>query len=165
MLRALSVTAPVVASVMIVVLLVEPPALRPAERLPTLRMLTARAGEGLDQKRVQAAVALRFGGLIEAQLRAAGGDSAVFAKSPDGTWAHIPDPDATILARVQTGDEAYRLTTVAPNPAMLKQIFDRLLGRAREVLEVEVPAMPSTSDADLAASLTALLHRLHPVNG
>ena len=55
MLRALSVTAPVVGSVMIVVLLVEPPALRPAERLPTLRMLTARAGEGLDQKRVQAA--------------------------------------------------------------------------------------------------------------
>ena len=55
MLRALSVTAPVVASVMVVVLLVEPPALRPAERLPTLRMLTARAGEGLDQKRVQAA--------------------------------------------------------------------------------------------------------------
>jgi len=50
MLRALSVTAPVVASVMIVVLLVEPPAFRPAERLPTLRMLT----EGLDQKRVQA---------------------------------------------------------------------------------------------------------------
>ena len=48
---------------------------------------------------------------------------------------------------------------------MLKQIFDRLLGRAREALEVEVPAMLSTSDADLAASLTALLHRLHPVNG
>jgi hypothetical protein len=66
------------------------------------------------------------------------GASAVVAKM-DGMWAHIPNPDATILARVQTGDEAYRLTTVAPNPAMLKQIFDRLLGRAREVLEVEVP--------------------------
>ena len=106
-------------------------------------------------------VALRFGGLIEAQLRAAMGASAVVAKM-DGTWAHIPNPDATILARVQTGDEAYRLTTVAPNPAMLKQIFDRLLGRAREVLEVAVPAIPSTSDADLAASLTALLRRWHP---
>ena len=99
----------------------------------------------------QAAVALRFGGLIEAQLRAAMGASVVVAKM-DGTWAHIPNPDATILARVQAGDEAYRLTTVAPNPAMLEQIFDRLLGRAREVLEVEVPAMPSTSDAELAAS-------------
>jgi hypothetical protein len=62
-------------------------------------------------------------------------------------------------------EKAYRLTTVAPNPAMLKRIFDRLLGRAREALEVEVPAMPSTSDADLAASLPAILHRLHPVNG
>ncbi len=85
----------------------------------------------------------RFGdrGVLECpivQLRAAMGASAVVAKM-DGMWAHIPNPDATILARVQTGDEAYRLTTVAPNPAMLKQIFDRLLGRAREVLEVEVP--------------------------
>jgi hypothetical protein len=81
----------------------------------------------------QAAVALRFGGLIEAQLRAAMGASVVVAKI-DGIWTHIPDPDATILARVQTGDGAYRLTTVAPNPAMLKQIFDRLLGRAREAI-------------------------------
>ena len=112
----------------------------------------------------QAAVALRFGGLIDAQLRAAMGASAVVAKI-DGIWAHIPNPDATILARVQAGDEAYRLTTVAPNPAMLKQIFDRLLGRAREVLEVEIPALPTTTDAELAASLTVLLHRLHPVTG
>ena len=36
----------------------------------------------------QAAVALRFGGLIEAQLRAAMGASAVVAKM-DGTWASI----------------------------------------------------------------------------
>jgi hypothetical protein len=112
----------------------------------------------------QAAVALRFGGLIEAQLRAAMGASAVVAKIDD-MWTHIPNPDATILARVQTGDEAYRLTTVAPNPAMLKQIFDRLLGRAREALEVEVPARPTTSDAELAASLTALLRRWHLATG
>ena len=45
----------------------------------------------------QAAVALRFGGLIEAQLRAAVGDSAVFAKSPDGAWAHIPDREGLAL--------------------------------------------------------------------
>ena len=56
MLRALSVTAPVVASVMIVVLLVEPPALRPAERLPALRVLTAR-WPGLDRQLAQAAIA------------------------------------------------------------------------------------------------------------
>jgi hypothetical protein len=35
----------------------------------------------------------------------------------------------------------------------------------REVLEEEAPAMPSTSDADLAASLTALLRRWHPAFG
>ena len=57
MLRTLSLAAPVVAAIMIVVLIVEPPALRPAERLPTLRMLTARAAEGLDQRQVQDAIA------------------------------------------------------------------------------------------------------------
>ena len=57
MLRTLSLAAPVVAAIMIVVLIVEPPALHPAERLPTLRMLTARAAEGLDQKQVQDAIA------------------------------------------------------------------------------------------------------------
>ena len=75
---------------------------------------------------------------------------------------HHPDPDAASLARVQAGDEAYRLTTVAPNHALLKQIFDRLLGRTREALEVEIPALPMVSDADLAAPLAALLSRWHP---
>jgi hypothetical protein len=109
----------------------------------------------------QAAVALRFDALIEAQLRAAVGTSAVFA-TVGGIWTHFPDPDATILARVQAGDEAYRLTTVAPNHALLRQIFDRLLGRPREALEVELPALPMVSDADLAAPLAALLSRWHP---
>ena len=57
MLRALSVAAPVVASIMIVVLLVEPPALRPAERLPMLRVFTDRARAGLDRTQIQAAIA------------------------------------------------------------------------------------------------------------
>ena len=83
----------------------------------------------------------------------------------NGTWAHHPDPDATILARVQAGDAALRLTTVAPNPAMLTQIFDWLLGRAREACEIEVPALPTVSDADLAAPLAALLSRWQPAHG
>ena len=117
------------------------------------------------QAQWEAAVALRFADIIEAQIRAAIGTSVVLATDTAGTWVHHPDPDADTLARVQAGDGAYRLTTVAPNHALLKQIFDRLLGRAHEALEVEVPALPTTSDAELAASLTVLLHRLHPVNG
>ena len=111
----------------------------------------------------QAAVALRFDDIIEAQLRAAVGTSAVFA-TVGGIWTHFPDPDATILARVRAGDGAYRLTTVAPNPALLTQIFDRLLGRPREALEVELPALPQVSDAELAASL-ALLRRWPVADG
>ncbi|MSO83148.1 MAG: hypothetical protein EXQ53_07615 [Acidobacteria bacterium] len=112
----------------------------------------------------QAAVAIRFNALIEAQIRAAIGSSVVFATDTAGTWVHHPDPDATVLSRVQAGDEALRLTTVAPNHALLKQIFDRLLGRTREGLEIEGPALPMVRDADLAAPLAALLHRWHPAN-
>ena len=113
----------------------------------------------------RAAVALRFDAVIEAQLRVAVGASVVLATRPDGTWIYHADPDAAILARVQTGDSALRLTTVAPNPAVLTQIFDRLLGRAREALEVELPALPRVSDADLAAPLAALLSRWPVADG
>ena len=113
----------------------------------------------------RAAVAVRFDALIEAQLRVAVGASVVFATDTAGTWIHHPDPDAAILARVQAGDSALRLTTVAPNAAVLTQIFDRLLGRAREALEVELPALPRVSDADLAAPLAALLGRWPVAHG
>ena len=116
------------------------------------------------QAQWQAAVALRFDALIEAQLRAAIGTSVVFA-TVDGIWTHFPDPDAAILARVQAGEQALRLTTVAPNHALLKQIFDRLLGRPREALEVEIPVLPQVSDADLAAPLAALLSRWQAAHG
>lgn len=117
------------------------------------------------QAQWEALVALEFGALVEAQLRAAIGTSVVLAKRTDGTWVHYPDPDATVVARVRAGDGAYRLTTVAPTPPLLKQIFDRLLGRPGEALEVELPALPQVSDADLAASLAALLRRWQPQTG
>ena len=37
-----------------------------------------------------------------------------------------------------------------------------LLGRAREALEVELPALPQVSDADLTAPLATLLDRWRP---
>ena len=117
------------------------------------------------QAQWEALVALQFDAIVEAQLRAAIGTSVVLATRSDGTWAHHPDPDATVLARVRAGDGACRLTTVAPNPALLKQIFDRLLGRPGEALAVEIPALPQVSDAELAASLAALLSRWQPATG
>ena len=116
------------------------------------------------QAQWEALVALQFDAIVEAQIRAAVGASAVFA-TVGGIWTHFPDPDATILSRVRAGDKALRLTTVAPNHALLKQIFDRLLGRPGEALAVELPALPQVSDAELAASLAALLSRWQPATG
>ncbi len=110
----------------------------------------------------QAQVALQFRSIIAVQLHTAVGASAVFAKDATGAWAHHPDPDAAMLARAQTGDEALCLTITPPNPTLLKQILDRLLGRAREGLAIEVPAMPVVNDAELVASVAALLRQWQP---
>ena len=56
MLRAIAPLAPLVAALMVVVLLFEPPALRPAERIPTLRALMARPTAGLNRDEVQNAI-------------------------------------------------------------------------------------------------------------
>ena len=58
MLRRLSVVAPVVAAMMVVVLLVEPPALRPAERIPTLRVFTRDVVTALAPDDIDQAIAL-----------------------------------------------------------------------------------------------------------
>ena len=77
MLRTLRVTAPVVAAAMVIVLLVEPPALRPAERLPTLRVFMAGTDGGLDRNMVQAAV----------------------------TWGQEREPESYVLHRVPSAGE------------------------------------------------------------
>ena len=56
MLRKLVAAGPLIAALMIVVLLVEPPALTPAERIPTLRVLT-RPTISLTLASIQAAIA------------------------------------------------------------------------------------------------------------
>ena len=61
MLRTLTATAPVIAALMIVVLLFEPPALRPSERIPTLRVLTGLTGSHLALTSSQIEAALTLG--------------------------------------------------------------------------------------------------------
>ena len=56
MLRAIAPLTPLVAALMVVVLLFEPPALRPAERIPTLRALIARPAAGLNLDELQKAI-------------------------------------------------------------------------------------------------------------
>jgi len=56
-LRAIRVTGPVVAALMVVVLLFEPPALRPSDRIPTLHVFRSRPASALDRDAIEAAIA------------------------------------------------------------------------------------------------------------
>lgn len=61
MLRTLTTTAPMIAALMIVVLLFEPPALHPSDRIPTLRVLTGLTGGHLALTSSQIEAALTLG--------------------------------------------------------------------------------------------------------
>jgi hypothetical protein len=57
MLRSIRVSGPVVAAIMVVVLLFEPPTIRPADRIPTLHVFTSRPEIALDPAQIRAAIA------------------------------------------------------------------------------------------------------------
>jgi hypothetical protein len=64
---------------------------------------------------------------------------------------------------LNAGEQAYRLSAVAPNATLIGQIMDRMFGQARQSLEIDVATTPSQlSDSELSASLTGLLDKLKP---
>ena len=135
MLRALSVTAPVIGSIMIVVLLVEPPALRPAERVPALRVLTTRTG-GLDLELAGAAIARGRAGAPEPYVlrRVSPGGARVFSGEPAGV---VYTPFQRIAWAAHVREAAGRPLTVDEVPAWL----------AAPVVYVALRAPPVSGDA------------------
>ena len=65
--------------------------------------------------------------------------------------------------KLDAGEQAYRLSAIAPSAPILKDIMDRLFGQARQSLDLDVTSTPtaSLSDAELKASMAALLKKLH----
>jgi len=108
------------------------------------------------------AVSKRFDRLVEAQLTAAEGVTHMQARDAQGKWQTVVDPEV-MSDKLDAGEQAYRLSAIAPSAPILKDIMDRLFGQARQSLDLDVTSTPtaSLSDAELKASMAALLKKLH----
>lgn len=105
-------------------------------------------------------VGRQFPQLVAAQLSAACGVTHMQARDASGRWTTVTDPEE-MNARLNAGEQCYRLTAVAPSAPILKDIMDRLFGQPKQMIDVEVNALPSgMTDAELAADLAGLLKRL-----
>lgn len=108
------------------------------------------------------AVSKRFDRLVEAQLTAAEGVTHMQARDAQGKWQTVVDADV-MSEKLDAGEQAYRLSAIAPSAPILKDIMDRLFGQARQSLDLDVTSAPTAnlSDAELKASMAALLKKLH----
>jgi YD repeat-containing protein len=107
-------------------------------------------------------VSKQFRVLVQAQLSSAQGVTHMVARDDQGRWTTVTDPDV-MVERLNAGEQAYRLSAVAPNATLIGQIMDRLFGQARQSLEIDVVTTPSElSDSELSDSLTGLLEKLKP---
>tara|TARA_R110002153_G_scaffold45622_3_gene128707 strand:- start:170 stop:598 length:429 start_codon:yes stop_codon:yes gene_type:complete len=101
---------------------------------------------------------------VQAQLSAAQGVTHMVARDDQGKWTTVTDPDV-MVERLNAGEEAYRLSAVAPNATLIGQIMDRLFGQARQTIDLDVSTEPSRlSDIELSASLSGLLQKLAPAD-
>jgi hypothetical protein len=121
---------------------------------------TAERAELLSLWRTE--VSKQFRVLVQAQLASAQGVMHMVARDDEGRWTTVTDPDV-MVDRLNAGDQAYRLSAVAPNATLIGQIMDRLFGQARQSLEIDVATTPSQlSDSELSSSLAGLLEKLKP---
>ena len=107
------------------------------------------------------AVSRRFDRLVEAQLTAAEGITHMQARDAKGKWEPVTDP-AVMSAKLEAGEEVYRISAIAPSAPILKDIMDRMFGQAKQSLDLDVTTTPTSvlTDAELATHLTVLLKKL-----
>ena len=107
-------------------------------------------------------VSKRFDRLVEAQLTAAEGVTHMQARDAQGKWQTVVDSQV-MSDKLEAGEQVYRLSAIAPNATILKDIMDRMFGQARQSLDLDITTTPTAnlSDAELKASMAALLKKLH----
>ena len=109
-------------------------------------------------------VSRQFETLVRAQIQSAQGVTHMVARDAAGRWTTVTDPE-TMVERLNAGEQAYRLSAVAPNATLIGQIMDRMFGQAKQTIDLDVSTEPSRlSDRELSASLGNLMKKLSPVS-
>ena len=107
-------------------------------------------------------VSRQFETLVQAQIESAQGVTHMVARDAAGRWTTVTDPE-TMVERLNAGEQAYRLSAVAPNATLIGQIMDRMFGQAKQTIDLDVSTEPSRlSDRELSESLQRLMQKLSP---
>ena len=107
-------------------------------------------------------VSRQFETLVQAQIQSAQGVTHMVARDAAGRWTTVTDPDV-MVERLNAGEQAYRLSAVAPNATLIGQIMDRMFGQAKQTIDLDVSTEPSRlSDRELSESLQRLMQKLSP---
>ena len=107
-------------------------------------------------------VSRQFETLVQAQIQSAQGVTHMVARDDQGRWTTVTDPDV-MVERLNAGEQAYRLSAVAPNATLIGQIMDRMFGQAKQTIDLDVSTEPSRlSDRELSESLQRLMKKLSP---
>jgi len=107
-------------------------------------------------------VSRQFETLVQAQIQSAQGVTHMVARDAAGRWTTVTDPDV-MVERLNAGEQAYRLSAVAPNAMLIGQIMDRMFGQAKQTIDLDVSTEPSRlSDRELSESLQRLMQKLSP---
>ena len=107
-------------------------------------------------------VSKQFETLVQAQIESAQGVTHMVARDAAGRWTTVTDPDV-MVERLNAGEQAYRLSAVAPNATLIGQIMDRMFGQAKQTIDLDVSTEPSRlSDRELSESLQRLMKKLSP---
>ena len=110
----------------------------------------------------RAEVGKQFETLVQAQIESAQGVTHMVARDAAGRWTTVTDPDV-MVERLNAGEQAYRLSAVAPNATLIGQIMDRMFGQAKQTIDLDVSTEPSRlSDRELSESLQRLMKKLSP---
>jgi hypothetical protein len=110
----------------------------------------------------RAEVGRQFETLVQAQIQSARGVMHMVARDASGRWTTVTDPEK-MVERLNAGEQAYRLSAVAPNATLIGQIMDRMFGQAKQTIDLDVSTEPSRlSDRELSSSLGDLMKKLSP---
>lgn len=81
----------------------------------------------------------QFEPLITAHLEAAKGAFQLFARTKDDTWVQVTDA-ATMQRCLDSGSTFYRFEQKAPNPQLLKDVWDRTFGPPAQLHTLQSPS-------------------------
>ncbi len=113
--------------------------------------------EKLEMQRLfRERISAQFGPLADALIDKAKGVHHIMARSKDGKWMEVTTPEA-MEAALNMGEGYYKIYANDPDVNALRDVLDRVMGKADQALEITVKQTREMTDEELLAEAKALV--------